>query len=260
MTSGEQLDRLLREFPPVSLAEVDARAELLRRTDTKYVLDPDRFAALLSELAGDHEVLEIDRRRRFAYESVYFDSEDLRCFSDHVRGCAPRFKARTRLYVDTGQCNFEVKLKREDGETEKRQVDHSPQAAGEMDGEAERCLMEALRDARIDPPPRPLEASLRTCFNRITLVPREGHERTTCDLHLCLVRPDGSSARIREGMVVVETKSEHGGGPVDQRLERMGAETVSFSKYRTGIALLGEGIRDPDYQEHAERLFAVDEG
>jgi hypothetical protein len=34
----------------------------------------------------------------------------LRCFSDHAEGRQPRFKARTRLYVDSNSCVFEVKL------------------------------------------------------------------------------------------------------------------------------------------------------
>lgn len=260
MSSGDDIDQLLGELRAVSLPEVDERAELLRRTDTKYVLEPDEFLALVGELADDHEALEIDGRRRFAYQSVYFDSAELRCFWDHVRGCAPRFKARTRLYRDTGRCSFEVKLKLEDGETDKRQVEHPPEAAGELNPEAERCLMDALGQAGVEPPRAPLRPSLRTCFDRITLVPRKGRERTTCDLRLRLVHPGGARARLRDGLVVVETKTEHGDGPTDQLLERLGVKPVSFSKYRTGIALLVDAAHDVEYEDQVGHLLTVDAG
>ena len=34
------------------------------------------------------------------YESVYFDTPDLRCFPGHVEGREPRCKVRSRLYAD----------------------------------------------------------------------------------------------------------------------------------------------------------------
>src|SRR5436309_1066894 len=74
----------LEALQPVSLEEVDRRAALLRRVDTKYVLKRDAAERLLRELARDHDVLAIDGRRRFAYESIYFDTPRLRCFRDHV--------------------------------------------------------------------------------------------------------------------------------------------------------------------------------
>src|SRR5205814_1442908 len=92
-----------------------------------------RFLELLEQLRDDHDVLEIDGRRWFEYRSVYFDTPDLCCFWDHVHGRLPRFKARTRLYRDTGSCVFEVKLKRSDEELDKRQTEH-------RDGRANRAL------------------------------------------------------------------------------------------------------------------------
>lgn len=80
----EQLDGLLEGFEPVSLEDLDARAALLRRVDNKYVLAWEDFARLTARLAPDHDVLEIEDRRQFNYESVYFDTSTLRCFRDHA--------------------------------------------------------------------------------------------------------------------------------------------------------------------------------
>jgi hypothetical protein len=258
MPAADALDELLGSLPAVGLDELDRRASLLRRTDTKYVLDREGFAKLLGKLGGDHQVLEIDGRRRFGYESMYFDTPDLRCFRDHVEGSLPRFKARTRLYRDTGQCTFEVKLKIDRGETDKRQIDHSPQDVDRIGTDALQCLMEALRDIGMNPPEAPLEPSLRTTFTRVTLAPKNGRERTTCDLLIELQRPGKGRAKIRDGLVLVETKTEHGDGPADRVLREMGAEPLSFSKYRTGIALLAKGARDPDSPTDGERLFVLE--
>lgn len=97
-----------RVVPGVSLPELDARAALLRRLDNKYAVSSQAFAQLAQRLRDDHEVLDIDGRRAFAYRTTYFDTADLRCFVDHVEDRVPRFKARTRLYEDTSACVFEA--------------------------------------------------------------------------------------------------------------------------------------------------------
>jgi hypothetical protein len=112
-------DRLAR-LRGVSLGQLEKRAALLRCVDRKYAVERARFLELLEELRDDHVALEIDGHRCFAYRSVYFDTPDRRCFWDHVHGRVPRFKARTRLYQDTGSCVFELKLKRTDDETSSR--------------------------------------------------------------------------------------------------------------------------------------------
>jgi hypothetical protein len=198
---------------------------------------------------------------------VYFDTPDLRCFHDHISGAVPRFKARTRLYRDTGQCSFEVKLKVGRGETDKRQVDHPADGNDRLDGAAIECLNTALDRVQLTPPEHPLAPSLRTTFTRLTLASARGRERTTCDLLLELERPgaarrgqDGRSARarIRERLMIVETKSERGDGAADRALRALHVEPTSFSKYRTGIALLAAEVRDPEALAIGERLFTVE--
>jgi VTC domain len=249
----------LAGLPSVSLEQLDERASLLKRTDNKYLIDDDGLLRLLDALAGDHEVLEIDAHRQFAYASVYFDTAQLRCFEDHVQSRVPRFKIRTRLYRDTGHCVFEVKLKTGDGQTDKRQIEHRAGAIDRLGEQAVTCLTEALRDAGIAPPARnELAPSLSTQFTRFTLAPSAGSERLTCDRGIVLERADAGRARLREGMTVVETKSENGNSPADMALQRLGVKPSSMSKYRTGIALLAAEAHDPESPTPAERCFEVE--
>jgi hypothetical protein len=235
---------VLEGFDPVSLDELDERAALLRRVDNKYAVERDAFERLLERLRDDHQVLEIDGRRMFAYRSTYFDSPELRCFVDHVKDQAPRFKARTRLYEDTDRCVFEVKLKREDGETDKRQIDYAVDDAERLTDEARTCLAEALGDVGLDAPDD-MAPTLLTRFNRITLAARSGSERLTCDLGVRLSHPNGEAASLRDGVILVETKSEDGESPADRALAALGLEPVSLSKYRVGMSLVGGGNRAP---------------
>jgi hypothetical protein len=252
--AGSQLDRLLERFRPVSLEELDERAELLRRLDRKYVLDWDAFASLMERLRPDHDVLDIEGRRRFNYETIYFDTADLRCFRDHVEDIQPRFKARTRHYRDSGECFFEVKLKTRDGETDKRQVEHPVHDRERMTPTAQRFRAEALRDVSIDEPGE-VEPKLRTEFERVTLASREGSERLTSDFRVRLCRWGGGERRLRDHLVLLETKSEDCDSPADRLLSEMGVESVSLSKYKVGMAMLSEqGARgEPD---EAERFFS----
>ena len=229
---ASQLDGL----DPISLHVLDERAALLQRVDVKYIVDRDVLTTLIERLAGDHDVLEIDGRRQFAYDTVYFDTEELRCFRDHGADVKPRFKARTRRYVDAGDCVFEVKVKREDGSTDKRQTEHEG-AADALTPAADELLADTLRDAGIEPPGE-LAAVLRTSFDRATLAAHEGDARLTVDVGVTLATMDGESVRLRDDLALVESKSEAGESRADRVLAERGATPISLSKYRTGIDAL----------------------
>jgi hypothetical protein len=233
---------LVEGFDPVTLKELDERAALLRRVDNKYAVERERFAEVLERLHDDHQALEIDGRRVFEYCSTYFDTPELRCFTDHVEDRQPRFKARTRLYVDSDNCVFEVKLKREDGETDKRQTEYEADDAERFTAGARECLAEALSDIGLEAPDQ-MKPTLLTRFHRITLAARSGSERLTCDLGVRLSSPDGETAELHEDMVLVETKSERGESPADRVLAELGLEPISLSKYRVGMSLVGGGDR-----------------
>jgi VTC domain len=243
----------IEELRPVSLDEVDRRASLLRRVDTKFVVKVDAAERLFRELADDHDVLTIDGRRRFGYESVYFDTPQLRCFRDHIEGCKPRFKARTRHYRDSGKCVFEVKLKLADGETDKRQVDQAVTDRAQLTERAARLVADALPEIGLEPV-LDLRPVLRTRFDRITLAAREGGARLTCDVDVRLTTFGGAKATMRRDLVLVESKSSDGRAAADRALERLGAEPLDLSKYRTGIGLL-LASDSPEKLAQARRLF-----
>ena len=243
----------LGQFPPVSLEDLDERASLQRRTDNKYIVTLDRLRGLLDELAGDHDVLDIDGCRTFDYRSVYFDTPDLRCFTDHVRDHRPRFKLRTRHYVTTKECVFEVKVKGSDGETSKESIHYDGEAADRVTDPAEQLSADVLADAGIDPP-EDVNPTLVTQFRRSTLGLREGAERLTIDRDLRL-RCGDEMLCLRVDRALLETKTEDGDGRADRVLRDAGVETVSFSKYRLGIGCLARPGEDPGYADPLDPAF-----
>jgi hypothetical protein len=239
---------------PVTLDEVDQRSALRRRVDTKYVMTRERLGELVGDVDG-YDVLEIDGRRIFAYESVYFDTPDLRCFRDHVEGDRPRFKARTRYYPDTGTCFFEVKVKKGD-DTTKRQCDYDVTDHGVLTDPAREFLRTALRDLLGEEPPGDMAAVLSTTYRRVTLSARDGGERTTMDLDVVLRAMDGRAVTLREELALVETKSERGEGDIDAALRAAGCDPASISKYRLGVGLLLADDPESAHQQGLRSCFA----
>src|SRR5947207_2641038 len=92
-----------------------------------------------------------------------------------------------------------------------------------------------LPEAGLEPPDR-LDPVLITRFGRGTLAARDGSARVTFDVDLHLEEPgSGASARIHDGLVVIETKTSDGDGRADRLLHDAGLEDLSLSQYRAGV-------------------------
>ena len=251
----DALEEVVHAMAPISLDETDARAALRRRVDTKYVVSRAALLDVVARGAEDYQALEIDGRRAFRYESVYFDTPDLRCFADHVDDVRPRFKSRSRVYRETGDCFFEVKVKDETDTTHKRQCPYDPADHGLVTAEAGRFLDESLRELAGHGAPRELAATLATRYRRVTLPAREGGERVTIDLDVAMASMDDREVALREDMALVETKTDGDGGVVDELLSSMGCEPTAISKYRLGVGLLVAADPEAARLEHLRRCF-----
>lgn len=251
---SDSLPEALSGFEGAPLEEVDRRSALRRRVDTKYVVPRERLVELVAGLDG-YDILEIDGHRTFLYESVYFDTADLRCFHDHVEGARPRFKARTRYYRETETCFFEVKVKTGD-ETTKRQRDCDVSEHGMITHESRTFLRDAMTELIEEEPPGDLAAALSTSFRRATLSAREGGERVTIDLEVVLRAMDDRTATLREEYALVETKSEGAEGALDTALVEAGCEPASISKYRLGVGLLLAEDPESARQQSLRSCFA----
>jgi hypothetical protein len=228
----------LGELSPAGLDEVNAAAALQARVDRKYVVPASQLEALLDRIAGTARVLEIDARRQFAYESVYFDTPELTAYHLAARRRRNRFKVRTRAYLDTGTCSLEVKLRDPLGVTHKHRCGHPLGARGALGATGTAFLAEF--DA-IAPVAGELRPTLVTNYSRTTLL--LGATRATLDFGVTCRRPGatGLSAGF-DRAVIVETKCPRGTGPLDRLLWELHVRPATVSKYGTGLAALHPGL------------------
>ena len=239
---------------PIGLDELLDLAELQTRVDRKYFVPAAVFRKLVERLRDDLQVLEIDGRRTFGYESVYFDTPQLTNYRAHLQRRRQRFKARTRTYTDSGLCMFEVKLTGTRGETVKQRVPHPIDDSAELTPGALDHLRTALRAAYRQEVPAGLRPTLATTYRRTTFVTRDGAARLTCDVGLvCLdirheVRDTGS-------YVLVESKSSGRGSAPERILRELGLRPVSVSKYCVGVAALHPELPSNPWHRTLRRYF-----
>lgn len=226
---------VMRHMPGLSLEGVSKHAKLQTRVDTKYLVTPEQFLAALDRVRDELNVLDIDGQRIFGYDSVYFDTPALRTFRDHKQGKRHRFKVRTRLYENSGDCMLEVKVKDPRGQTVKHRKPYDAKQRGELTPEATRFIDQMLYDEYGFEAPE-LEAALNGTYSRGTFVDIEDASRITCDVGLAWER--GSDRVSGPDALLVETKSADGFGRFDQALRAERIRPVKISKYAVGTALL----------------------
>lgn len=230
-------------------------ADLQQRVDVKYLVPLSALAALAGPLAASHALLSVDGLTSFGYRSSYVDTPDLACFHAHRQGRRLRWKARTRLYADSGRCRFEVKLKTGRGDTDKHSVLVDAAEHGTLPAAGAALLEQVLAEHYRLPAPELLLPSLLVEHQRSTLVAADGSGRTTVDSDLRFVVPSGAGARLADDLVLVETKSAGGRSRADLLLRAAGLRPVSVSKYSCGLALTDPSLPDQPWRRLLQQHF-----
>lgn len=226
-------------FRAISLHELNAKAAMLERLDNKYVVNTEVLREALRALAERFDMLEIDGRRAFTYETCYFDDAARRSYFDHHQGRRQRMKVRVRKYTDAGLCFVEVKLKDKRGVTVKKRLPYELRNYGRLDRRARAHVEQSHHALYGQAFGRALEATLEMSYRRWTLVARDGGERMTIDGGIRF-RAGGQERRTDDEMFIVETKSANGNGIADKILRALHQHpTDRCSKYCVGMSLTG---------------------
>ncbi len=223
----------IHDLATVALSELDAVAALQTRTDRKYLVYHETLDELITRLSGSLRALAIDDRRVFSYESVYFDTPDLRCYHAAARRRPHRFKVRTRTYLDSGQCTVELKHRDARGRTVKDRCDHEIDARREIAPAIEFLASFPAVRAIADE----LVPTLTTSYRRSTLLVGNDEGRATIDGDVTAV--DESGRRIDLSChVLIETKSNGHPTQLDRVLWQLHVRPIRISKYCTSLAAL----------------------
>ena len=240
---------------PIGLDELLELAELQTRVDRKYFVPAEVFRRVIGRLSGELRVLDIDGKRTFGYESVYFDTPDLTTYKAHVQRRRQRFKARTRTYTDSGLCMFEVKLAGARGETVKERVPHPERYRAELTEGALDHLRSTLCRAYHQDLPAGMAPTLVTTYRRTTFVTRSGDARLTCDVGLKAQDLQHEVSDTGTHVLVESKAGGQGGSAADRILRELGVRPASVSKYAVAVAALHPELPSNPWHQTLRRYF-----
>lgn len=236
------MDRFnLLNFDKTTLAEMNS-VSLMKRVDTKFILKESQLLEVLSKLYDDYKILEINQERLMKYSTLYFDSENKKCFKDHHNGKLNRYKIRMRKYLVSDICFLEIKKKNNLGVTNKirRQI---KDFETNLTTKSKDYITESNINNLL------LEPSLYNNFSRMTLVNKNESERITIDVDLSF--SFGTDEKKFDKLVVVEIKQEGKrlNTTINRALKSMSILPTNFSKYCIGISNIIDDIKSNRFKE-----------
>lgn len=220
------LSQELDIYDTITLEEMD-KVKLMDRVETKFVFSAKKLPLIFEQIAKDYKIVSIDDNIFPAYNTVYYDTDDLFFYNEQHRKRTNRFKVRFRNYVDSRITFLEVKQKK-NGRTDKKRVMV----------ENEKFILDEeskafLKNANIDKDN--LVRKLSNSYNRITLVSNHSVERVTLDLNIQYYNNDTESQL--DNVVIVELKQPRltRDTPIFKALRNLQIRPLSISKYCIGI-------------------------
>ena len=242
----------LEALSPITLKEMDA-VRLMNRIDTKYLTDEATIAEVLRDAAAvGYRALVADGARISPYDSVYFDTEGLRMFSDHHNKRLRRQKVRTRAYVNSGDAFLEVKRKNNRGRTKKKRTGIPMQELPDFRGDAAACRYLADHsDFRAEE----LQPTLETVFQRITLVNPELTERITIDT--CLTFKNfrtGRETSLRDAVIIELKQDGHSASQMKRILLNHRVKPARISKYCIAVTLTDPSAKSNRFKEKVRQI------
>jgi hypothetical protein len=242
---------VLDTFQPITLPEME-RVKLMDRTDTKFVFPVSKLPTLLREVRDSYSSLVVAGTRLSKYETLYYDTADLDLYHLHHAGRSSRFKVRSRRYVESDLCFFEVKYRNNKGRTIKNRI-RTPGIENHISENPAKLLGELTK---LDPDK--LKGTIWVHYYRATLVSKHTAERLTLDLGLSY-RTAHNSIDFGK-MVIAEVKREkaNSASPVISVLADRRIRAGSISKYCLGLISTHHGLRKNNFMEqirHFQRIL-----
>lgn len=204
-SSHISFSRELDALQPITLEEMNS-VKLMNRVDAKFLTSEATLRSVLQDAAAaGYRVLVTEGERQSPYDSVYFDTPDMRMFCDHHNRRLVRQKVRTRCYVHSNQAFLEIKRKNNHGRTSKKRIAIEPFETLEFSGNQKACAYLAKHSWFTVGDISPV---LQTRFARITLVNPALTERLTIDTCLAFKNFRTGECADLQDAVIIELKQD----------------------------------------------------
>lgn len=240
------IEQHLHSFKSLSLAEMDS-VKLMKRVDTKFILEEAKMPDILANLEKHYQILEIANNRWMTYDSTYFDTTNLDFYLSHHNGISNRVKIRVRNYVESELSFLEIKLKNNKGVTSKNRIKLSHYNT-KLSQESKNFIKTTSQIAK------PIHVTLINRFNRISLVNLGINERVTVDSNLSY-----NNLYQKEGLVIIELKQEklNRKSPLFQVLKSMSVHPYSISKYCIGMATIHTELKQNNFKRKIQTIKKI---
>ena len=246
---GKSIENILDQFEPIDLQELQ-NYRLMNRIDTKYICSIDKIPQILKKAIDEFKIQTIGQERSFQYESLYFDTENLKTYFDHHQGKRIRYKVRFRNYIETGDTFLEIKKKRNYNRTDKKRNKFEFSLSLNQDHKKFiNNIIEISEDS--------FQPSIWTKFKRITLAGKNQIERITIDRN---IRFSNENNEIQlPGIVIIEVKRNKTGdiSPFTQILKELKIRPFSISKYILGNILLNPELKHNRFHKKIETINKI---
>ena len=256
---GTALLNRLSGFASINLTELNATASYLKRIDRKFLLTQKQFLSILKELSGDFRALDIDGKRVFNYDNIYMDTADYLFYKQHQEEVPGRTKVRTRHYTDSGDLAFFEYKQKENGVTKKFRYQFPAAEHGTMT-KGKKRFFDGVYQSLYGTKAPEISPAMRTTYNRLTLVSKDGSERLTIDFNISIkdVRNEHSKNIKLENLVIIESKSLSDTCKSIQIIESHGIQRAnSCSKYSLGVVYSGLAEKWSKFQETMNKIQEI---
>ncbi len=207
MSRTKKTHQLLNHFSHITLDQLNASYSLMERLDRKYIVSLDTLDDFLEKIQSDYHVLAIKNTKIFKYDSMYMDTLDRLMYHHHNDQESVRMKVRSRRYVDSNICFFEIKQK-DNNLTRKFRIPYPFDTYEDMDHNAT-MFFDGVCTSMGTMKGKKLQPSLRIQYNRITLCSKTTDEKITIDTDIVFhdMHRKNSPAIVMPPMAIIEAKS-----------------------------------------------------
>jgi len=248
----DQIKNKLQYFESISLEELQD-FKLLNRIDTKYICNINCLPQIFENAKKEFKVQTSGNERMFAYESLYFDTPELKTYFDHHQGKRIRYKIRFRKYLDTGDVFLEVKKKKNYTRTNKKRHQFN------FTNNLEQQHIEFIKD-QIDFPKTGLNSNIWTLFDRITLVGKNHMERITIDTNIRFKNGQNEVGMSEISIIEVKRDKATDSSPFVNILNDLKIKPFGISKYIMGNILLTPEIKHNRFNRKLKTINKISYG
>ena len=234
---------------PITLGEMKS-VKLMNRVDTKYLVTSVELLSILRGIRDHYYAQEVEGRRLSPYDTVYYDTPDLKMYTIHHDRHLVRDKVRVRTYVDSHLTFCEVKHKTNKGRTKKKRIEVGAGVDVTVDPAASAFLAE-----RQPYPVESLRPQLETVFDRFTLVNEEKTERLTIDCNLVFNNCASGTSATMGDLVIMELKQEgRARSLLKGVLFDLRIKPYKISKYCIGTAMTRPEVKQNRFKQKIRRI------